>query len=572
MKNIIFILFILFSICIFTQAFAQEEITLSTYYPAPYGEYRTLAIGDNYTAPIPLNPPAPDIDLVVEGRVGIGMQQPNWSLGMEVDPVNSPSDHPYPVDGICVTNTQDAGASSVICRYQDASLNTSWFGIAKRGPNATFGGLPTEGDAVIFNGGDQSSILFAQNDIDAMRIASDGYVGIHVRTPLNYLQIGGNMLPEDYLIHPDEAMGIYGQLCLEYPRMKIDNANGFETSTGNFWLRANNGEGSAMNKILFIHRNGANTSESDYCYGFYGNNSDYSTDPTYGGPAPTVTIGEWYTSGGRTSSMLSVRGGVSVGDGYVATKAPDNGMLIEGTVGIGTTTPTAKLEVSAATNQMAIQATGNTNASLLYCSNTGAGQAIRGDSTSGTAIRGATSDGMGIYGQATGSGAKAVYGLATDSSGIGGYFENSALNGVALCTGPNGDVGFGTSVIEAHALVHIDGNLYVNGNIEYTGNLINSCSIRWKENVKPIENALEKTLKLQGVTFDWKETKKHDIGLIAEEVGKVLPEAVTYEDNGVDARGLDYNPVVAVLVEAVKELKIKNEELEKRVAALENKI
>ena len=78
-------------------------------------------------------------------------------------------------------------------------------------------------------------------------------------------------------------------------------------------------------------------------------------------------------------------------------------------------------------------------------------------------------------------------------------------------------------------------------------------SKRWKTNIKAIENALELVQSLQGVTYDWKEDGKHDIGLIAEEVGKVIPEIVAYEDNGIDAKSVDYARIVAVLIEGMKE-------------------
>ena len=54
-------------------------------------------------------------------------------------------------------------------------------------------------------------------------------------------------------------------------------------------------------------------------------------------------------------------------------------------------------------------------------------------------------------------------------------------------------------------------------------------SRRWKENIRLIDNALAKVERLRGVYYDWKEGKSHDIGLIAEEVGEVIPEVVTYE-------------------------------------------
>jgi len=77
-------------------------------------------------------------------------------------------------------------------------------------------------------------------------------------------------------------------------------------------------------------------------------------------------------------------------------------------------------------------------------------------------------------------------------------------------------------------------------------------SKRWKTNIKPIDNALDKVEQLHGVTFDLKKDGMHDIGLIAEEVGQVIPEVVAYEDNGKDAKSVDYSRLVALLIEAVK--------------------
>lgn len=78
-------------------------------------------------------------------------------------------------------------------------------------------------------------------------------------------------------------------------------------------------------------------------------------------------------------------------------------------------------------------------------------------------------------------------------------------------------------------------------------------SKRWKMNIRPLENALEKVQRLRGVSFDWRKTGTPDIGLIAEEVGEVIPEVVAFEDNGVDAQSVDYARLVSVLIEAVKE-------------------
>jgi len=80
-----------------------------------------------------------------------------------------------------------------------------------------------------------------------------------------------------------------------------------------------------------------------------------------------------------------------------------------------------------------------------------------------------------------------------------------------------------------------------------------SSSQRSKTNIRKVQDALDKIVQLRGVTFDWTDSGRQDIGLIAEEVGKVVPEVVTYEDNGVDAKSLDYAHLVALIIEAIKE-------------------
>ena len=87
---------------------------------------------------------------------------------------------------------------------------------------------------------------------------------------------------------------------------------------------------------------------------------------------------------------------------------------------------------------------------------------------------------------------------------------------------------------------------------------------RLKENIKPLDNALDKVLKISGVSFDWKplseEEKKtihgnqgHDVGVIAQEIEEVLPEVVTTRDSGYKA--VKYEKIVPLLIESIKELK-----------------
>ena len=90
-------------------------------------------------------------------------------------------------------------------------------------------------------------------------------------------------------------------------------------------------------------------------------------------------------------------------------------------------------------------------------------------------------------------------------------------------------------------------------------------SRRWKTDIKPLDGALDKVRRLRGVSFDWRADGKQDIGLIAEEVGEVVPEVVVYEENGHDAKSVDYARLVPLLVESIKE---QQEVIRKQDAAL----
>ncbi|HVM91491.1 MAG TPA: tail fiber domain-containing protein [Terriglobales bacterium] len=78
-------------------------------------------------------------------------------------------------------------------------------------------------------------------------------------------------------------------------------------------------------------------------------------------------------------------------------------------------------------------------------------------------------------------------------------------------------------------------------------------SRRWKTNIHELHGALEKVQHLRGVSYDMKEGGQHQIGVIAEEVGAVVPEVVTWEKNSKDAAGVDYARLTALLIEATKE-------------------
>lgn len=116
----------------------------------------------------------------------------------------------------------------------------------------------------------------------------------------------------------------------------------------------------------------------------------------------------------------------------------------------------------------------------------------------------------------------------------------------------------------------------VTGEIRATGDITGfySSDRSLKNNIKNIENALEKISKVNGVSFDWTDevlierggeddyfNRKHDIGVIAQEIEQILPEVVATRENGIKA--VKYDRIVALLIEGIKELKSEIEELKK---------
>ena len=100
-------------------------------------------------------------------------------------------------------------------------------------------------------------------------------------------------------------------------------------------------------------------------------------------------------------------------------------------------------------------------------------------------------------------------------------------------------------------------------NVLEAGTFNTTSDISLKENICTFENAMDVVAGLRGVRFTWKKNGIKTVGLIAQEVEKVLPELIgTNADTGL--KSVSYANMVAVLIEAVKELKAEIEELKKR--------
>jgi len=92
--------------------------------------------------------------------------------------------------------------------------------------------------------------------------------------------------------------------------------------------------------------------------------------------------------------------------------------------------------------------------------------------------------------------------------------------------------------------------LYVSGTIYATGNITANSDLTLKKNLKIIDNPINKLMALNGYAYQWKSDDSHQYGVIAQEIEKILPYAVSTGNDGI--KGVSYNQIIPVLIEAIK--------------------
>ena len=232
----------------------------------------------------------------------------------------------------------------------------------------------------------------------------------------------------------------------------------------------------------------------------------------------------------------------------------------------------------------------------------GGGSYTTTTTSNGVDVLGVYYDGTNYYwsipnGGATGATGSSGSSGASGSSGSSGTSGSSGASGAvtSFTTGANDRVVTATSTTgikgesnliynaTANSLTIVAGGLHVGsgitpttvGKITATNDIVAflSSDRRLKENIIPIPNALEKVMQINGVSFDWipltdeqektiHGNKGHDIGVIAQEIEAILPELVTTRDTGFKA--VKYEKIVALLIEAIKELKAEINELKNK--------
>jgi hypothetical protein len=254
-----------------------------------------------------------------------------------------------------------------------------------------------------------------------------------------------------------------------------------------------------------------------------------------------------------------------------------------GNVGIGTTSPQARLDVLSTLN---IQATGNSDLPYINFSNNGrsfdwgrVGGLLQGDGDGAlyfqTKLGGSLTEKMRItsggvvYINAT---SNPTPGNAAPQFGVVGAAGTDAVN-IKHDQDANNTINIWQIGTTSHnAIAFYKGNTQANrGLITVTtsGTTYNTVSdYRLKENVTPLENGLDRVLQLKPSKFNWIETGNESEGFIAHELQEYFPDAVTGEKDGVYSstgnikpQSVDYGRITPLLVKAIQELKAENDKL-----------
>jgi hypothetical protein len=212
-------------------------------------------------------------------------------------------------------------------------------------------------------------------------------------------------------------------------------------------------------------------------------------------------------------------------------------MYINQNVGIGTATPSATLEVNGTSNFTGI----------MYIDHGGSDY----------------SPNISFLGGSNTSGSNAY-----ENAGIG-YYDNAGTGNMKFF-GNRGAMNWHfTDADETLFLMASSGDFHAHQDVVAYSTSAASDK-KFKENIKTIPYGLEEVLKMNPVEFDWKEkrNKAHDIGVIAQEIEKIIPEVVkeSKELNSDETfKSVDYGKMVAVLIKAIQQQQVQINELKTQI-------
>ena len=151
------------------------------------------------------------------------------------------------------------------------------------------------------------------------------------------------------------------------------------------------------------------------------------------------------------------------------------------------------------------------------------------------------------------------YGLGIDANGTGHIYHNVHNPNFIMSFNSSGNVSIGSSYIYSQYKLYVYGDFRVWGQVSCRDGYWANSDLRLKTNVLPIENALDKIMSLNGKTYSLKESHQKasessiKYGLIAQEVKKIVPELVKETEDSSSFLSINYDGLIPILIEAIKE-------------------
>lgn len=253
-------------------------------------------------------------------------------------------------------------------------------------------------------------------------------------------------------------------------------------------------------------------------------------------------ISQWTNNSGYITSLSGAV--LTTGNQTVAgIKTFSNDLVASSDIGIGTASPISQLHIRKTTSLGPIIQLENA------FNGSGADTLIRfGDSTENYSYSVGSDDSANSF--------RISYNGTSYNGAVPGTNDFLILDTSGNAHIPNGDLKVALGSI---AVGNIS-NSATDGRIDASNDVVafSTSDIRLKDNIRTIDNALDKVNSIQGIEFDWIEkeevhgNKGHDIGVIAQEIEKILPDVVTTRDSGYKA--VKYEKIVPLLIEAIKDL------------------
>lgn len=294
-----------------------------------------------------------------------------------------------------------------------------------------------------------------------------------------------------------------------------------------------------------------------------------------------ISLSAVLASVGAEANSGDFSGGVAIGTGYAGVDtAPTNGLIIQGNVGIGTTNPTNALsDYGDGGNGVGPGVFGivGTNSGSGAAHFVWASSAIDRNLVAGAAF-------VHLLGEDTSTNNSGYIGFHYIGSGSSSNYLTFGFYGtdnLEVLTA-SGAVGIGTATPRGGALLDVNGSVRVatfaagsSTTVCQNANVLSSCTsaLRFKENVRPAELGLREVLEMKPVLFEQRDHKdnweKHDFGFIAEDMEKINPLFVTYDDQG-RINGVRYMQLTAVNAKAIQEMQTEIDELKRTIEELKH--